>query len=178
MPVSSSTFPARPPQPSRRIRAMARRAGSCHLTSPDRADERRPPRATDATEHTARPLCPGAGVVQVLPPSAGCRSASLDRRWPRRRAADPPAVPVLELRQQPHGFRGDGDGGDGPAMVVELRAGRRWPCVLKHGELSGVRVEGRGVPASPQRGECSSAGRFAAEQSGVAALRMMIGQIH
>ena len=80
-----------------------------------------PARTTDATDHTARPLCPRAGVVQVLPPSARCRPASPGRRRPRRRAADPSAVPVLELRQWAHGFRGDGDGGDGPAAVIAAR---------------------------------------------------------
>jgi hypothetical protein len=41
-----------------------------------------------------------------------------------------------------------------------LRAGRRWPCVLRHGLRAGP-CRGRGVPASPQRGVCSSATRFA-----------------
>jgi hypothetical protein len=41
---------------------------------------------------------------------------------------------------------------------------------------AGGPCRGRGVPASPQRAGCSATG--AAEQSGVAALRMMIGQIH
>ena len=88
--------------------------------------------------------------------SARCRPASPGRRRPRRRAADPAAVPVLELRQRPHGFRGDGDGGDGPAAVIVLRAGRRWPCVLA--TVLPAPCRGRGVPASPQRGGCSATG--------------------
>ena len=58
--------------------------------------------------------------------------------------------------------RAAGWGDGGPASSPRRAAGG--PC------------RGRGVPASPQRSGCSATG--AAEQSGVAALRMMIGQIH
>ena len=71
---------------------------------------------------------------------------------------------VLELRQRPHGFRGDGDRGDGPATVIVLWAGRRWPCVL--GTVwPAFRVEAEACP--PRRSEADVAsGRTGQEQSG------------
>jgi hypothetical protein len=67
------------------------RDGSCSVTSPDRADARRPPRATDAADHAA------ARYVRVL---VWCRSCR------RRRDADLQAlvnagrgdVPLIHLR--------------------------------------------------------------------------------
>ena len=48
--------------------------------------------------------------------------------------------------------------GDDAGHAVLPRAGRRWPCIL--GWQAGP-CRGRGVPASPQRGICSSAVQFA-----------------
>jgi hypothetical protein len=54
-------------------------------------------------------------------------------------------------------FRGRGDDAcrSMAVLLIVLRAGRRWPCVLDTCRRG--RVRGRGVPASPQRGGCSAA---------------------
>jgi hypothetical protein len=118
-------------------------------------------RAADPEDHAASPLSPGAGVVQALSPSARCGSARPGRCRARRRAADPPAVPVLKLRQWPDGFRGDGYGGDGPAAVIAGRAAGWETVALRPQGQEG----GRGVPASPQQGGCSSPIRFVRAQT-------------
>ena len=75
------------------------------------------PRPTDATDHAASALRLAAGLVQGrLPASGGRRPAGAHRRGQGRRAADPPAVPLFQLRQRPHGLRGDVAGQ--PAAVV------------------------------------------------------------
>ena len=115
------TVPTATDEASKAAIERERRDGPCHLTSPDRADARRPSRTTDAADHAGRPLCARPGLVQGVPASARCGPASPDRRRARRRAAGRVAVPLLELRQWPHGFRGDGDRGDGPAAVIAAR---------------------------------------------------------
>ena len=62
-----------------------------------------------------------ARYVRVLVLCKSCRhQADADLhalvRWPRRRAADPAAVPLLQLRQRPHRLRGDVAGQ--PAAMV------------------------------------------------------------
>jgi hypothetical protein len=51
---------------------------------------------------------PGTRLVQVVSARRGRDAdlAALDRRRPRRRAADPPAIPALELRQSAYRFPG------------------------------------------------------------------------
>ena len=68
------------------VHGAANTCRRCHAGGTSRHVPRRP---ADPEVDAARPLCPGAGLVQVLPPSAGCRSASPGRCRPRRCAAAP-----------------------------------------------------------------------------------------
>ena len=111
------------------------------------ASARRSSRAPHTADHSASALRARLRLVQGVPPSTGRGPASPGRRWPWRRAADPPAFPVLKLREPAYRFRLHISGRDRGAAVAGRSSGSADDLHLIRRQVV-RRVTGHAAPAS------------------------------